>query len=49
MFSIVLILLKVLFENVENLAHSHFVDAFDGNDVLVNGVLLNVGHNVFVV
>ncbi len=25
----------------------HFVDAFDANDVPVNGVLLNVGHDVF--
>ncbi len=49
MFSIVLIFLKVLFENVENLAPFHSIDAFDGNDVLVNGVLLNVGHDVFVV
>jgi hypothetical protein len=28
------------------LVPSHFVDAFDGNDVLVNGVLPNVAHNV---
>jgi hypothetical protein len=27
----------------------HYIDVFDGNDVHVNGVLLNVGHNVFVV
>ncbi len=40
---------EVLFENVENLAPFHFVDDFDGNDVHVNGVLLNVGHVVFVV
>jgi hypothetical protein len=42
-----LILQKVLFENVENLAPSHFVDVFDGNDVPVNGVLWNVGHEAF--
>jgi hypothetical protein len=35
---------KVLFENVENLAPSQFVDVFDGNDVPINGVLWNVGH-----
>jgi hypothetical protein len=28
------------------MAPSHFVDVFYGNDVLVNGVLLNVGHDV---
>jgi hypothetical protein len=38
--------LKILFENVESLVLSHLVDAFDGNDVLVNGVLSNVAHNV---
>jgi hypothetical protein len=36
---------EFLFENVENLAPFHFVDVFDGN-VPINGVLLNVGHNV---
>jgi hypothetical protein len=40
---------EVLFENVDNFAPFHFVDVFDGNDVPVNGVLLNVGHDVFVV
>jgi len=39
----------VLFGNVENLAPFHFVNVFYENDVPVNGVLLNVGHNVFVV
>jgi hypothetical protein len=29
---------EVLFENVDNMAPYHFVDVFDGNDVLVNGV-----------
>jgi len=37
---------EVLLENVENLAPTHSIDAFDGNDGLVDGVLLNVGHNV---
>jgi len=27
----------------------HFVNVFDENDVTINGVLLNVGHNVCVV
>jgi len=40
---------EVLLENVENLAPFHFVDVFDGSDVPINSVLLNVGHNVFVV
>ncbi len=40
---------EVLFENVENLAPFHFVDVFDGNDAHVNGVVLNVGYDVFVV
>ncbi len=37
---------EVVFENVENLSPSHYVDVFDGNDVPINGVLLNVGHDV---
>jgi len=40
---------EVFLKNVENLAPFHFVYAFDGNDVLVNGVLLNVEHDVTVV
>jgi hypothetical protein len=40
---------EVFLENDENLAPFHFVGVFDGNDVLVNGVLLNVGHDVLVV
>ncbi len=36
---------EFLFENAKNLAPFHFVDVFDGN-VHVNGVLLNVGHDV---
>ncbi len=31
------------------MAPFHFVDVFDGNDVHVNGVLLNGGHDFFVV
>jgi hypothetical protein len=31
------------------LAPFHFIDVFDRNDVPINGVLLNVGHDVFVV
>ncbi len=37
--------LQEVLENVENLVPSHFVDAFDGNDVPFNGVLENVGHD----
>jgi hypothetical protein len=36
---------EFLFGNAKNLAPFHFVDVFDGN-VHVNGVLLNVGHDV---
>jgi hypothetical protein len=43
------ILQDVLFEIVENLAPSHYVDAFNGNDVLINGVIPNGGHEVFVI
>ncbi len=39
----------VFFQNVDNVVPFHFVDVFDGNDVTINGVLLNVGHDVFVV
>ncbi len=39
---------EVFLQNVENVVPFHFVDVFDGNDVLLNGVLLNVGHDVFV-
>jgi hypothetical protein len=34
---------EVFLQNVENVVPFHFVDVFDGNDVL-----LNVGHDVFV-
>jgi len=37
----------VFFQNVDNVVSFHFVDVFDGNDVTINGVLLNVGHDVF--
>ncbi len=40
---------EVLLENVENLAPSQFIDVFDENHILVNGVLLNVGHVVCIV
>jgi len=36
-------------QDVDNVVPFHFVNVFDGNDVTINGVLLNVGHNVFVV
>jgi hypothetical protein len=39
----------VFLQNVDNVVPFHFVDVFDGNDVTINGVLLNVGHDVFVV
>ncbi len=48
-FLIVFNLQEVLLENVENLAPSHSVDSFDGNDVPINGVLPNVGHDVSIV
>ncbi len=31
------------------MAPTHSIDAFDGYDALVDGVLLNVGHDVFIV
>jgi hypothetical protein len=37
---------KFLLEIVENLAPFHYVYAFDGNNVPVNGVLPNGGHDV---
>jgi hypothetical protein len=39
----------VFLQNVDNVVPFHFVDVFDGNDVSINGVLLNVSHDVFVV
>jgi len=39
----------VFFQNVDNVVPFHFVDVFDGNDVTINGVILNVGRDVFVV
>jgi hypothetical protein len=45
-FLIIFYFVEVLLENVENLAPTHSIDAFDGNDVLVDYVLLNVGHDV---
>jgi hypothetical protein len=39
---------EVLLEIVENLAPFHYVDVFDGNNVHVDGVLPNDGHDVSV-
>jgi len=39
----------VFLQNVDNVVPFHFEDVFDGNDVTINGALLNVGHDVFVV